>query len=200
MSETGVTKQLAAWTVGLKYKDIPASVRAEGVRTFVNWLGCAVGGAGHETVDRALAVAVPFSGPKRASVIGRSERLDELHAALINGISSHVLDYDDTHLKTIIHPAGPVASAHSGGRRGARPSAARLPRRRSSSASRSSAASAMRLSRPLRSRLAHHRHGRRVRRRGGGRQAARARRAADDLGARHSPRRSRRACAKCSAP
>ena len=34
-----------------------------------------------------------------------------MHAALVNGISSHVLDYDDTHLKTIIHPAGPVASA-----------------------------------------------------------------------------------------
>ena len=44
-------------------------------------------------------------------MIGRDERLDELHAALVNGISSHVLDYDDTHLKTIIHPAGPVASA-----------------------------------------------------------------------------------------
>lgn len=111
MSDIAVTQELAAWTVGLKLKDIPASVRAEGVRTFVNWLGCAVGGCEHETVDRALAVAVPFSGPKRASVLGRKERLDELHAALINGISSHVLDYDDTHLKTIVHPAGPVASA-----------------------------------------------------------------------------------------
>lgn len=111
MTDIAVTQQLAAWTVGLKLEDIPAAVRAEGVRTFVNWLGCAVGGSGHETVDRALAVAVPFSGPRRASVIGRTERLDELHAALVNGISSHVLDYDDTHLKTIVHPAGPVASA-----------------------------------------------------------------------------------------
>jgi 2-methylcitrate dehydratase PrpD len=32
-------------------------------------------------------------------------------AALVNGITSHTFDYDDTHLKTIIHPAGPVASA-----------------------------------------------------------------------------------------
>jgi len=111
MTDIAVTQELAAWTVGLKAADIPASVRAEGLRTFVNWLGCAVGGCEHETVDRALAVAVPFSGPQRASVIGRKERLDELHAALINGISSHVLDYDDTHLKTIVHPAGPVASA-----------------------------------------------------------------------------------------
>jgi len=53
----------------------------------------------------------PFSGPAQASVLGRQERFDILHAALMNGISSHVLDFDDTHLKTVIHPAGPVASA-----------------------------------------------------------------------------------------
>ncbi len=81
------------------------------MRTFVNWVGCAVGGARHETADRALAAVSPFSGPRNATVLGRSERLDALHAALLNGITSHVLDYDDTHLKTIIHPAGPVASA-----------------------------------------------------------------------------------------
>jgi 2-methylcitrate dehydratase PrpD len=32
-------------------------------------------------------------------------------AALVNGIASHAFDFDDTHLKTIIHPASPVASA-----------------------------------------------------------------------------------------
>jgi 2-methylcitrate dehydratase PrpD len=32
-------------------------------------------------------------------------------AALVNGITSHTFDFDDTHLRTIIHPAGPVASA-----------------------------------------------------------------------------------------
>jgi len=44
-------------------------------------------------------------------VLGRSERLDVMNAALMNGIASHVFDFDDTHLRTIIHPAGPVASA-----------------------------------------------------------------------------------------
>ncbi|WP_312793715.1 MmgE/PrpD family protein [Tianweitania sp.] len=111
MQNIEVTRQLAAWVVGLNNEDIPQAVRTEGVRTFVNWLGCAVGGAHHETVDRALEAVKLFAGEKRAQVIGREERLDELHAALMNGISSHVLDYDDTHLKTIIHPAGPVASA-----------------------------------------------------------------------------------------
>ncbi|TGG94283.1 MmgE/PrpD family protein [Natronospirillum operosum] len=108
---TDVTRALAEWIVGCDLNDIPEATQKEGVRTFVNWLGCAVGGAMHETVDRALAGVSPFSGDPTSTVLGRSERLDALHAALLNGISSHVLDYDDTHLKTIIHPAGPVASA-----------------------------------------------------------------------------------------
>lgn len=111
MTAENVTQELAEWIVGVRAADIPAKVRHEGERTFVNWLGCAVGGASHETVDRALDAIRPFSGPAEATVIGRADKLDPLHAALVNGISSHVLDYDDTHLKTIIHPAGPVASA-----------------------------------------------------------------------------------------
>jgi 2-methylcitrate dehydratase PrpD len=47
----------------------------------------------------------------QATVLGRGERVDMASAALVNGISSHTFDFDDTHLKTIIHPAGPVASA-----------------------------------------------------------------------------------------
>src|SRR5678815_5957544 len=47
----------------------------------------------------------------QASVLGRSEGVDMASAALLNGISSHTFDFDDTHLKTIIHPAGPVVSA-----------------------------------------------------------------------------------------
>jgi 2-methylcitrate dehydratase PrpD len=43
--------------------------------------------------------------------LGRRERFDIMNAAFINGVSSHIFDFDDTHLKTIIHPAGPVVSA-----------------------------------------------------------------------------------------
>jgi aconitate decarboxylase len=54
----------------------------------------------------------PFFGPSQASLLGRKgTRIDAQHAALLNGIASHVHDYDDTHLDTIIHPTGPVASA-----------------------------------------------------------------------------------------
>ncbi len=107
----GVTRTLARYLVNARYEDLPAAVRKEGLRTLLNWVGVAVGGSGHETVQRAVAALAPFAAPPQASLLGRRERFDILNAAFINGVSSHVFDYDDTHLKTIIHPAGPVVSA-----------------------------------------------------------------------------------------
>ena len=107
----GVTRILASYVVNARYEDLPASVRKEGTRTLLNWVGVAVGGSRHETVERAIAALAPFSGPRQASLLGRRERFDIMNAAFINGVSSHVFDYDDTHLKTVIHPGGPVVSA-----------------------------------------------------------------------------------------
>jgi 2-methylcitrate dehydratase PrpD len=106
-----VTRTLAHYVVSARYDDLPANVRKEGVRTPLNWVGVAIGGAHHQTIDVAVAALSPFSGPPQASLFGRTERFDIMNAAFLNGVASHIFDYDDTHLKTIIHPAGPVASA-----------------------------------------------------------------------------------------
>src|SRR5215471_2736034 len=108
---SGVTRRLARYVVSARREDVPAPVRKEAARTLLNWVGCAVGGSRHETVDHAVAAMAPFSGSAQATILGRRERMDALTASLVNGISSHVFDFDDTHLRTIVHPAGPVASA-----------------------------------------------------------------------------------------
>jgi 2-methylcitrate dehydratase PrpD len=106
-----VTRTLAHYLVMARPGDIPAKVRREGCRTLLNWTGVAMGGSRHESVVRAIAALSPFAGKPEANLLGRREKLDILNASLINGTSSHIFDFDDTHLKTIIHPAGPVASA-----------------------------------------------------------------------------------------
>ncbi len=110
LADRDITRTLARRLVAARYDDIPAAVRHEAARALLNWLGCAIGSTRHETVARALAAVSPFAGPAQAAVMGRTERLDILHAALINGISSHVLDFDDTHARAI-HPSAPVLPA-----------------------------------------------------------------------------------------
>jgi 2-methylcitrate dehydratase PrpD len=108
MSETQI---LASYVRDSRLEDIPADVRHEARRALVNYVGCAVGGSLHPAVDLAIQALGPYSGPATASVLGRGERLDPLHASLMNGISSHVYDYDDTTPKNYSHPSSPVASA-----------------------------------------------------------------------------------------
>ncbi len=74
-------------------------------------MGVAVGGSRHETVEIALAAVAPFAGAGQAGLFGRKERLDVMNAAFLNGISSHVFDFDDTDLTTAVHPSAPVAPA-----------------------------------------------------------------------------------------
>jgi 2-methylcitrate dehydratase PrpD len=108
MSET---KTLATYIVENRYEDVPRDVRDEAHRALVNFVGCALGGAREPAMDIAIRAFQPFFGPATASVLGRPERMDPLHASLMNGISSHVHDYDDTLPKNYGHPTSPVASA-----------------------------------------------------------------------------------------
>src|SRR5450759_3614501 len=105
------TLALARFVTSFRSGTLPDRVIHEARRAMLNWTGCAVGASHHATVERVLAARAPFCGNAQASVLGRRERLDILHAALMNGMTSHTFDFDDTHLKTVIHPAGPVASA-----------------------------------------------------------------------------------------
>jgi 2-methylcitrate dehydratase PrpD len=107
----GATRDLAAFIVSARHQAIPADVRHEAHRALLNYIGCAVGGAREPAVDIAIKALAPFSGAPIAQVLARAERLDPLHASLMNGISSHVHDYDDTTPKNYIHPTSPVASA-----------------------------------------------------------------------------------------
>ena len=99
-----VTQTLARFVTTHQASALPPAVMHDATRSVLNWLGCAVGASRHDTVERALAALSPFSGPRDATVLGRTDRVDIMQAALLNGITSHTFDFDDTHLASIIHP------------------------------------------------------------------------------------------------
>ncbi|HEU4619767.1 MAG TPA: MmgE/PrpD family protein [Gammaproteobacteria bacterium] len=105
------THALAAYVAETSADAIPADVRREARRALLNYLGCALGGSREPAVDIAIEVLGPYSGDRTAAVLGRAERFDPLNAALLNGIGSHVHEYDDTLPKNYMHASVPVASA-----------------------------------------------------------------------------------------
>ena len=111
MDRMGTTERLAHFVATLDRSLIPQAVRHQAARCLVNWAACATGSGRHPAVGNALTALRPFIGAAQAGILGTDVRVDALHAALLNGISSHVQDFDDTHPATLVHPSGPVLSA-----------------------------------------------------------------------------------------
>src|SRR4026209_1700351 len=105
------TKALASYVVSSRIEDIPADIIHEAKRALLNFVGCAIGGSHEPAVDIAIRALKPFSGDPTAGLLARTERFDPLYASVINGISGHVYEYDDTTPMNCIHPTPPVASA-----------------------------------------------------------------------------------------
>jgi 2-methylcitrate dehydratase PrpD len=105
------TKALASYVVSSRFEDIPSDVLHEAKRAILNFVGCAIGGSREPAVETAIRALQPFSGERTASLLARKERFDPLYASVINGISGHVFEYDDTTPMNYIHPTPPVASA-----------------------------------------------------------------------------------------
>ncbi|ORY60065.1 uncharacterized protein BCR38DRAFT_443806 [Pseudomassariella vexata] len=111
------TLQLASWATNLTYANLTTSVVDAAVKSMYNWAGCAIAGYAQDAPQIAFnTTSAFFGGPPTSSILGSNGSIgntfaDAQRAALINGIASHIDDYDDTHLESIIHPSGPVASA-----------------------------------------------------------------------------------------
>ena len=107
-----VTRRLARFFAEARYADLPADAVAAARRGVLDWLGCALAGSHHPTLDILLAVASEFNGQTQTTVLGRQCRIGLLEAALVNGQAGHVLDYDDTHMAgVVLHASSPVLAA-----------------------------------------------------------------------------------------
>lgn len=110
-AKQGVTRQLAQFVAASQWADMPQPVIHEARRALLNWMGCALGGSSDVTVDTALRALSAFAGPPQVTLLGRSQRTDVLSGAALNALGSNILDFDDTHLRTVIHPTVPVGAA-----------------------------------------------------------------------------------------
>ena len=108
----GLTTGLCEYLASLRFSDLRAEVVHASRRGLLDWVGCALAGSTHATVDKLVGVLEAVSDTRRGTVIGRNERLGCLEAALANGVMGHVLDYDDTHMQgVILHTSSPVLAA-----------------------------------------------------------------------------------------
>ena len=106
-----VSKTLCRQVDAISWAMIPEMVKHEARRSIVNYFAVAFAGSVDATIQRAIASLSRFAANQHAPIIGCAERTDMLNAAALNAMSANVYDFDDTHLRTVIHPTAPVAAA-----------------------------------------------------------------------------------------
>lgn len=110
MNSVPFARDLAAWTSSLSFADIPQDVITATKLRVMDIVGLALAGAqtdlGRATRDAAVALSPP--GPSH--ILGTGEGVGIGTAALANGTFSQALEYDDSHLESIVHMSSPAVA------------------------------------------------------------------------------------------
>lgn len=105
-----MTEQLADLLVATRPSDLPPNVVDAAKYYTLDWLGSAI--AGTITVPgRMLLDYAASQGDGPATVIGLEGKRSKETAALVNGGLSHIIEMDDLHRASVVHPAAPVMPA-----------------------------------------------------------------------------------------
>ncbi len=107
------TADISRWVAGLDARDISNEAYTWAKHAFLDWFGVTIAGTSEPLVDILIA-ELADSGTGPCSIVGRDLKANLLNAVLINGTTSHALDYDDVNRRLHGHPTvvtAPVALA-----------------------------------------------------------------------------------------
>ncbi|HVB54208.1 MAG TPA: MmgE/PrpD family protein [Candidatus Acidoferrales bacterium] len=103
--------QLAEFAFGLRLAAIPGEVIEVAKWHVLDTLGVALAGKETEASRAVWGVVQEFGGKGESTVWGSRVRLPSASAAMINGTYAHALDFDDSHLLSVIHPSATLVPA-----------------------------------------------------------------------------------------
>lgn len=107
----GITTGLARFLSEIEFDALPEGVVHAARRGVLDWLGCALAGSRYTTLEKLVGV-LSVLAPGPVPMMGQSMRLAPLEAAMVNGQSGHVLDFDDTHMGgVVLHASSPILGA-----------------------------------------------------------------------------------------
>ncbi len=106
-----VTATLAAWALARDNAQLPADVREAARRCVLDWTAVALAGASDPLIPILTGAAQDEGGNAACTLVAQSVRVAPMQAALINGATGHVLDYDDVNTGMTGHPTAAILPA-----------------------------------------------------------------------------------------
>lgn len=106
-----LTEAIVAFVVDTPGHALPESARKMARLSLLDWIAVTVAGS-DEPVSRIVRqMALNDGGTPDATIVGYKTRLPARAAAMVNGTTSHALDYDDTNFVYVGHPSVAVIPA-----------------------------------------------------------------------------------------
>lgn len=109
--EGTLAQQLAGFAVRAMRDGVPHEVAHSVVQRVTDVLGLCVAAQGLPSSQGAIEHVLESGGAEQAHAIGVPGRLPAPAAAFVNGVLAHSLDYDDTHLPSVLHPSASIVPA-----------------------------------------------------------------------------------------
>ncbi|MEV6901138.1 MmgE/PrpD family protein [Amycolatopsis sp. NPDC051372] len=106
-----VVQHVAEFATSVRAKGLPSELRDDAARRVLDVLGNSLAATGERPAQAVGALVREWGGSGRATAIGLGEKLPDPSAALLNGTLAHSLDFDDTHLPSVLHPSASVVPA-----------------------------------------------------------------------------------------
>ncbi len=110
-TDVGVTNDLAAFVARTDFRDLPETVIEQAKLCILDWLGSALAGSLQPPAQIIRDFIRENAGRKECTVLGSRTKNSCVNAALANGVMGHILELDDLHVDSIVHPAAPVVPA-----------------------------------------------------------------------------------------
>ena len=108
MSDHTLVQQLARFAAASAFDRLPDDV-VDAIRMRVlDILGICVAAVPLATSQAAREYVTDQGGHAKATALGMPERVPASLAAFTNGVLAHSLDYDDTHLPSVLHPSATI--------------------------------------------------------------------------------------------
>jgi len=107
----GETRALANFCAKLSYEDLPPTVVEKVKECLLDWLGSALAGSSLKPAAILVSLVEEFGGTPESTLINHKGKTSCINAALVNGVMSHIIELDDVHRDSILHPAAPVIPA-----------------------------------------------------------------------------------------
>jgi 2-methylcitrate dehydratase PrpD len=104
-------QEVFRFAAGVRDGDVGPEILQDASRRVTDIIGIALAASAMEPARIVGAVIEGWGGEEQASIIGRSEKYPTASAALMNGTLAHSLDFDDTHLPSVLHPSAAVVPA-----------------------------------------------------------------------------------------